>query len=186
MLGLSKRVSRLDVGLAMSFVGVGYLVWALVAGVSRNLVQQFINSPTLTGGRMPALTHAVKIFFVDAGVVIDVVGVAWLIASLVLVVLSSRQKISISWAWAVAIGQVLAAALGSVLVGWATFMPYMVPVADPEQSPLAKVSSVSLAVIVPIAIVVWVTCLVWLLVEQARFDRHGPTLRDGLHTNVFR
>jgi hypothetical protein len=31
-----------------------------------------------------------------------------------------------------------------------------------------------------------VVVLVWLLVERARFDRRGPTLRDGLRTNVFR
>ena len=43
------------------------------------------------------------IFFIDAGPAIDMVGMAWLVASLVLVVYGSRQKLSISWAWASAI-----------------------------------------------------------------------------------
>jgi two-component system CheB/CheR fusion protein len=37
-----------------------------------------------------------------------------------------------------------------------------------------------------IAILLWVTFLVWMLVERARLDRFGPTLSDGLRTNTYR
>ena len=37
--------------------------------------------------------------------------------------------------------------------------------------------------VIVLAILVWVSLLVWLLVERARLDRHGPTLTDGLRTN---
>jgi len=187
MLGRLRRTSRTDVGLALSFAGVAYLVWVLVAGVSRNLVQEFINSPAVTGGQqLPDLTRMMKVFFVDAGFVIDLAGLAWLVASLLLVGFSSRQRIGISWAWVSAVGQVMIAALGSVLVGWATFAPYMAPAeADGRgRTPLETVSTISLPIIVSMALLIWVTCLVWLLIERARFDRHGPTLHDGLRTNI--
>jgi len=190
MLGRLRRTTRIDVGLALCFSGTAYLVWALVAGGSRQLVQELIRSTAVSdaGGELPRLTQLVKVFFVDTGFVIDLVGLAWLVASLVLVVLSSRQKISISWPWVSAVGQVMIAALGAVLVGLAAWAPFIVPAADSEISPgpLEQVSRISLPILVPIAVVVWVTILIWLLVERARFNRLGPTLRDGLHTNVRR
>ena len=36
------------------------------------------------------------------------------------------------------------------------------------------------------ALLVWVTFVVWLLIERSRLDRRAPTLRDGLRTNIFR
>jgi Na+(H+)/acetate symporter ActP len=38
MLGQLRRTTRTDVGLALTFVGIAYLVWVLVAGVARELV----------------------------------------------------------------------------------------------------------------------------------------------------
>jgi hypothetical protein len=32
----------------------------------------------------------------------------------------------------------------------------------------------------------WTTFLVWLMVERARLNRRGPTLRDGMRSNVFK
>ena len=43
MLGQSRRTTRLDVGLALAFSGIAYLVWALVAGISRRTVQDLFN-----------------------------------------------------------------------------------------------------------------------------------------------
>ena len=171
-------------GLALSFAGVAYLVWALVAGIAREVVQEMIDS-TAEMSTLPALTLQVKIFFVDAGFVIDLVGLAWLGGSLVLVALSSRQTISISWAWMSAIVQSSVAALGAVLVGWASYQPHIriIDGMGEGQTAWEKVSSLSLPIIVPIAVVMWVTFLVWLLLERARLDRHGPTLSDGLRTN---
>jgi hypothetical protein len=185
MLGRLRRTTRTDVGLALAFAGVGYLVWALVAGNCRNLVEELINSAALRGTTLPALTQSVNVMFRKAGVVIDVVGLLWLVATLLLVVYSSRQKISISWAWVSAVSQTAVAALGAVLVGWAAYAPHAAPPSG-HLSTWEKVSGVSLPVIVAVALVIWVTFLVWLLVERARFNRRGPTLGDGVRSHMYR
>lgn len=175
-------------GLALSFAGIAYLVWAFVAGVSRDVVQELIRSSFLRGFELPASTRVVKVIFVEAGIVIDLAGMVWLAASLFLVMWSSRQRCSISWAWVSVICQAVVAALGAVLVGWAAYQPHVVPRGPeaPGAVTWAKVSAISLPIVVAIAVVLWVTVLVWLLVERARLDRRGPTLRDGLRTNIFR
>jgi len=175
----------MDVGLALAFAGVSYLVWSLVAGFSRSLMQEFIYSVEASEVQMPNLTRVVKVFFVDAGFLIDLVGLAWMVVSLVLVLLSSRQKIGISWAWVSVACQAFIAALGAVLVGWVVYAPYMVAV-EQDRSIFERVSEISLPVVIAIAVVIWTTFLVWLLVERARFNRHGPTMRDGLRSNVFK
>lgn len=188
MLGRLRRTTGLDVGLALGFSGVSYLVWALVAGNSRELVQQMIWSADLRQTAVPAFTQNVKIFFVDAGFVIDLAGVAWMILSMALILFASRQKISISWSWVSAICQAFGAALGGVLVAWAVYMPHVVPTRadEPARTGFERVSAISLPLLVPVAVLLWVTCLIWLLVERARLSRHGPTLTDGLRTNIFR
>jgi len=186
MLGRVRRTTRTDVGLSLSFAGVSYLVWALVAGLSRHLVQELIRSTHGTGMPLPEVTRLVKVFFVDAGFVIDLAGAGWLAASLILVLLASRQRVSISWSYVAAISQVMAAALGSVLVGTAVYAPHVKPAPPVPQGPTPweTVSSISLPVMVALALLLWVTALVWLLVERARFDRRGPTLRDGLRSHL--
>ena len=184
MLGRLKRTTRLDVGLALSFAGIAFLVWALVAGVSRAVVQEMIRA---TGAQsLPRMTYLVKVFFMDMGFVIDLVGLAWLVGSLLLVVLSSRQRISVSWAWLAAIVQMMVAALGAVLVSWATYQPHVLKVPSGSEGHWQKLSQLSLPVVVALALLIWVTFLVWLLLERARFNRHGPSLRDGLRSNVYR
>lgn len=185
MLGRLRRTTRLDVGLALAFVGLAYLVWALVAGVSRAVVAEMIRS---TAGRdLPGSARMVKVFFVDAGFVIDLVGLAWLTGSLLLVAFSSRQRFSISWAWVSAICQAFIAALGAVVVGWAAYQPHILPMdLTAAGTPWETVSRVSLLVLIPVAVLIWVTFLVWLLIERARLSRRGPTLRDGLRTNIYR
>ena len=83
-----RRTTRLDVGLALTFSGLSYLVWSLVAGTSREMVREMIlfTSRTNLTGDLPKFTRAVKIFFVDMGFVIDLAGLAWMILSLLLVV----------------------------------------------------------------------------------------------------
>jgi len=188
MLGRVRRTTRLDVGLALAFSGIAYLVWALVAGSSRQLVREIIHWAAHSNVAVPRLTQTVKVFFSDTGFVIDLVGLLWLAGSLVLVVLASRQVIVISWAWVCAICQAFVAALGGVLVGRAAYAPHALP-PEAEQtarSGLEIVSQISLPVIVPIAVLLWVTALVWLLVERARLDRRGPSLRDGLRSNIYK
>jgi hypothetical protein len=186
MLGRLRRTTRTDVGLALAFAGTAYLVWALVAGTSRWMVQEMIKSTTAMA--LPRFTSVIKVFFVDTGFVIDLLGLAWLVVSLLLVVFSSRQRLSISWAWVSAICQGLLAALGAVLVAWGAYMPHVVSpdAVSTGRTPLEHVSGLSLPVVMAVALLIWVTFLVWLLIERARFDRRGPTLRDGLRTHVYK
>jgi len=185
MLGRTRRTSRLDVSLALAFTGIAYLVWALVAWTARSLIQKMIQVTESMGAEVPGVTGGVKIFFVDAGVVIDLVGLAWLAVSLLLVVFAGRQKFSISWAWVSAICQSFVAAWGAVLVAWAAFLPFgpKVGPAVPTTT-LEKVSGLSLPVVLAVAVVVWTSLLLWLLFERSRFFNRGPTVRDSLRTNV--
>ncbi len=186
MLGRLRRTTRVDVGLAISFAGVAYLVWALVAGASRELVKEVIKTGWTRDLVLPGFTTAIKIFFVDAGIGIDIVGLVWLAASLVLVLLGSRQRVSISWAWLSAICQSIVAAVGAVTVAWAAYLPHVVHIDAPDPTAWQQLMGLSLPVMMAIAVVVWVTFLVWMLVERARLDRHVPTLGDGLRTNIYR
>jgi len=174
--------------LALAFTGIAYLVWALVSLTARNLIQGMIKATTtVIGSEVPQVTRNVKIFFVDAGVVIDLVGLAWLAVSLLLIVFAGRQKFSISWAWVSAICQTFVATWGAVLVAWAAFLPFSGQadrVSTPENSAWEKVSGLSLPVVLAVAVVVWSALLLWLLFERARVLRRGPTLRDSLRTNV--
>lgn len=191
MLGRLHRTTRVDVGLALACSGISYLVWALVAGISRGCVQDMINTIAQTGIILPKPTHLVKITFVDAGIFIDIVGLAWLALSLSLVVLSSRQRFSISWAWVSAILQSFVAALGAVLVGWAIQKSYILLPLEKLQSAPGRtawetVSGFSLPATLIAAIAVWVAFLIWLLIERAKLANLGPTIRDGLRSNVYR
>ena len=189
MLGRVRRTSAIDVGLALGFSGLAYLIWCLVAGTARAMVRDVIRASYAADIHLPAFTRAVKVFFVDTGFVIDLVGLGWLLVSLVLVVTAARQRASISWSWASAISQVLVAALGGVLVGYAMNLPYRRlagPVAGPGPTIPETISKLSLPVVLTVSILVWVTCLIWLLAERGRGKRRGPTLVDSLRTNLFR
>ena len=188
MLGRLRRTTRLDVGLALAFAGLAYLVWALVAGVARWFVQEMIRSTSFHHIQVGGFTLLVKAFFLDWGFVIDIVGVVWMVGSLVLVLLSSHQKLSVSWAWLSAVCQSFVAVMGALLVAWAAYLPHVLSPekAQAEATTLQQVSHASLPIIMPIGIAIWVTILVWLLVERARLNRRGPTLRDGMRSNVFR
>jgi len=186
MLGRTRRTTRLDVGLALSMVGVAYLVWAFVAGVTRQLVADSIGYSSVFDAAWPWSTRAVRVLFVEAGAALDVVGLVWLVGSLVLVLYSSRQRLSASWAWLSGICQTIVAALGGVWVAWAVHLPYRPATAQADNSPWAQLSGLSLPVLLGLAILIWVVFLVLLLVDRARLSRHGPSLRDGLRTNVLR
>lgn len=188
MLGRLRKTSRVDVGLALVFAGLAYLVWALVAGISRSVVQEMIKFTAYHDVELPSITRVVQMFFVDYGFVIDLVGLVWLVLSLLMIVQSSRQRISVSWAWVVAITQSFVAAMGAVLVGYVAYLPLVLSPEKVSQKPsvVHQLSQLSLPVIVPVAILIWTTFLVWLLVERARLSRHGPTLSDGMRSNVYK
>jgi hypothetical protein len=180
----------LDVGLALAFTGIAYLVWVLVAWATRGLVADMVSFSAAFDPNFPPATRIVRIVFVDAGVAIDLVGILWLVVSMFLIIYASRQKFSISWAWMSGLCQATVAALGGVLVAWAVHLPYQ-PVAA-RSVPAAtiisweKLSGISLPILAVLAILIWVTFLVLLLVERARVNRRGPSLRDGLRTNIYR
>lgn len=173
---------------------MAYLGWALVAGISRSSVDKVFENLHRAGHTWEGLSPGsawVKTLFLDAGFAIDIVGLAWLAITLMLIVFSSRQYLSISWAWASAICQSFTAGLGAVLVGWAGQQPYELLItplksATPERTAWATVSGVSLPVTLVLAMVVWAAFLVWLLIDRARMTGRGPSLRDGLRSNVVR
>ena len=187
MLGRTRRTSRLDVSLALAFTGIAYLVWAMVAWTARSLIRDMIQVTRSLDTEVPGVTGGGKVFFVDAGVVIDLVGLAWLSVSLLLVVFAGRQKFSISWAWVSAICQSFVAAWGAVLVAWAAFLPFGPKVSSSpafESTTMAKVSGLSLPVVLGVAVVIWSALLFWLIFERSRFFNRGPTVRDSLRTNL--
>ncbi|MHC4983992.1 MAG: hypothetical protein ACYTF6_12605 [Planctomycetota bacterium] len=183
MLGRVRRTTRTDVGLALAFSGIVYLLWSLVAGVSRAVVGELILYSAIEEAELKGW---VRVIFVEGGIFIDLVGLAWLGVSLYLVVRGSQQRASISWAWTSAVCQLLVAALGSVLVGWAAYKSREQFKPATEDTTMAQVGRISLPVVMVVAVLLWTTFLVWLLFERARLDRRGPTLRDGLRTNIYR
>lgn len=172
--------------MALAFVGLAFLVWALVAGVAREMLRQMIADTLNLQIALPDATRAVTLFFVDVGFVIDLVGLGLMVVGLLLVFLASRQRLSLSWAWAVALLQGLTAALGGVLVVATIHLPYrsLVPETTPADADvLEQISRLSLPVVIVVAVLVWVIFLVAMLIDRARLDRRGPTLTDGLRTN---
>lgn len=170
-------------GLALAFTGVAFIVWAFVAGMSRTMMSHLIHDPATSAIELPRLSTVVKLFFVDTGFVIDLVGLGWMVLALILIFLASRQRISISWAWAASIFQSLIAALGALLVGLACYVPYWPLDTPPPAGALEKISQLSLPMVIGMAVVFWVVFLIAMLVDRARLVHRGPTLSDGLRTN---
>ncbi len=190
MLGRVRKTSGLDVGLALTFAGLAYLVWALVAGVTRALVQQAIYVTADKSESLPAAAKFVQVLFVDGGFAIDMVGLAWLVVSMYLILRSAHQRISISWAWMSSVLQGFLASLGGIWVLWANSAAFAQPTSTIGQSPttLGRVSQISLPVILTLAVLIWVTFLVWLLVRRTQWARRGlgPSLSDSLRTHSYK
>ena len=195
MLGRQRRTTRVDVGLALAFAGVAYLVWALVAGTTRILVrdmliwwESLLDQPPES---LPLAAKVVRLIFVEGGIAIDIVGLVWLAGSLLLVILCARQRFSISWAWVSSSCQSLVAGVGGAWVVWAVHRPLGAALADSglDLSPTTRwqqIAGISLPVVVALAVVLWTGGLIWLLQERRRFVKRGISLRDGLRTNTFR
>jgi hypothetical protein len=187
MLGQVRRTTRTDVGLAISLSGIAYLVWVLVVGVTRYLVDELRALPEGLGPglkiKTPAAANWLLGAFVHGAPIWDVAGVLWLVLGLVLIVGASRQRWSISWAWLSSICQAMAAALLAVWSGLAARAPYSATLKIRQQLvPSPPFWWTCLSVSVAIALLVWVSVLVWLLYERARLGR-GPSLRDSLRTH---
>lgn len=183
MVRQKRRTSRLDVGLVIAFAGIAFLVWALLAGVSRLMLQKMILTTAGMTDTLPAVTQNVKIFFVDTGFVIDLVGLAWMALSLTLIFFANWQKISISWAWLSAITQSLVAALGAMLVSSALYAPHIIT-GQADRTVLGKISQISLPIVLAIAILIWGLFVYWMLKRRASsMQQFGPSMTDSLRTN---
>ncbi len=181
MLGRMKRTTRLDVGLAIGFTGASFVGWAMVAGISRLMMKNMMR--TSGGGeQLPQVTRVLKIFFVETGFVIDIVGLLWMAVGLALIYFANRQRLSISWAWASAMVQTIVAGGGALLVSWAVYEPHMIR-GEVKEGPLARLSTVTLPIVIALAVLIWVIFVVKMLKERRRTIRRGPSLSDGLRTN---
>ncbi len=174
-------------GLALAFVGIGYLVWAFVIFISRRVLADAVARAEEFGAALHPLARGLNIALVNAGLLVDIIAVAWLTLSLVLVVLGSRQMISISWAWVSALCQSFVASIAASLIAWSAG-DTLSRLTEPHRPGVVadRAGSLSLPVFMAVALVIWTTFLVWLLVERARIIRRGPTLSDGLRSNVYK
>lgn len=183
MLGRVRRTTRADVGLALALAGTSYLVWALAMGSTRHLVNELSHVAHASSIRLPTVTRWLSNAFIQAAPVWDLVGVLWLLVSLVLIVGSSRQRWITSWPWLCSICQSMAATLVAVWAAVAGIAPFVAGASTPEPLPYPTIGWTSLSVALAVALLIWVTTLVWLLYERARLGR-GPSLRDSLRTHV--
>ncbi len=166
----------------MSFAGIAYLIWVLAVGSTRHLVNEL--SHAQYAGELPVITQWLQNAFIHAAAVFDLVGVLWLLLSLGLIVGAGRQRWSISCPWVCAICQTMAATLLAVWAGMAAQAPYhLLTSYVPGSQPFQTTGWASLFVALAIAMVMWVTSLVWMISERARL-MHGPKLRDGMKTNI--
>ena len=185
MLGRVRRTSRVDVGLAMSFAGIAYLIWVLVIGVTRGLVNELSHAQYAgRTGEFPVITQWLQNAFIHAAPVFDLAGVLWLLFSLGLIVGAGRQRWSISCPWVCAICQTMAATLLAVWAGVAAQAPYTIGMFyGSGPPPYLTTGWAPLCVALAIALVMWVTSLVWMISARSRLMR-GPKLRDGMRTHI--
>lgn len=162
--------------MALGLTGISYLVWILVAGICRHLAG--LLGPM--GQRLTFLSGGFITLHRQGWLVIDTLGLVWLLLGLTLILGASRQRWTISWAWLCAIGQAILAALLAV---WSAMAMAAQVGRGATTAPVSQVSWTSLSVTFALALLLWVTVLVWLLFENARL-RRGPSLRDGLRTHV--
>ena len=172
MLGRVRRTSRADVGLALAFVGFGFLSYVAIAALGRVALSRFAESGGLTG----TLTTA-DCLLRQSAIGLDILAVAGLAVGSTLTWLASRQRISISWAWLVGMCQTLSSvALGGILIKG--IVPELPNKLSPELTSLCVASG--------IAIIIWCAFLVRLLLDRATIGRRGQSFNDGIKTNVYR
>ncbi len=176
MLGRVRRTTRTDVGLALAATGLAYLLWIIVTGVARYVVNQLVLIRGAAG--LGGLAGALSASFIHGAAIWDLVGALWMLLSLALIVGSSRQRWIISWPW---LSAILHAMVAGLLAGW-TSLAAIGPFAaafEPAREPAIGWGSYSF--FLAIGLVMWVITLVWLLYERRR--RRGPSLIDGQRTH---
>lgn len=178
MLGRLRRTTRTDVGLALTMAGFVYLAWVLACYVAKTCARGL--AAAYEGASPGGLRAAVATLFGRYAAVFDLLGPVTLCLSLWLVIRASRQRRIISWSWLVISCQAIAAILVAVAAAGATAMAFA------ERAALTGLPPADWSpVIVAIAVLVWVSTLVWLIFERIKLGR-GPTLGDGTRTHMFR
>lgn len=177
MLGRTRRTTGTDVGLAIAFAGLAYLAWMLAAGLACQMAGLLQSRAGIVDGQGEIFRWGLTVW----GAGVNLLGLLWLLGSLVLVIAASRQRRSISWAWAAAGGQVLAAAL---LSSWTAYLGSRSPADQAVAGPALQPGGWTLfSASIAIALAMWVTVLVVLLYDRVRLGR-GPSLRDGQRTHL--
>ncbi len=183
MLGRMRRTTRKDVGLSLTFTGLVFLTWSFVTFAAKYLFERLVLDSRLpTTETLSPFTLSVKRFFLDYGFVIDVTGLAWMLLSLTLVLMASRQKISISWSWLCSGLQILVASVGSIVVHWATAAA-QAGVEIPQPTLTEKISSLSWPIVLAVAVLSWVFFLIRMMLDSGKFTRTQQTLNDSFRSN---
>lgn len=184
MLGHVRKTTRLDVGLAFGFTGASFLAWALVARVSRTMMLNLIYEFDQKGQALPDFSQVIKLFFVNTGFVIDLVGLAWLLIGMMLVFFAARQKISISWAWMCGMIQIMAAAIGAIIAAAAIFAPLGFRIWPETMETFEVVSEISFPIVLIVAVLIWSYFLYRLIRGNYKQKlRGGPTPSDSSRSN---
>ena len=184
MLGRVRRTTRTDVGLALAMSGIAYLVWVLTTGVARHTVNELMKSQHLGPvEKMPSVSEWLCNAFLAGGFVWDMVGVLWLVLTMALIIGSSRQRWIISWPWMSTVLQALVTVLLAIWSGLAGMAPYGLTIAHIGEAPYPTAAYTFMSLALAIGMLLWVTVLVWLLLERGRMGR-GPRFRDGMRTHA--
>ena len=188
MLGRLQRTTRTDVGLTLAFAGIAFLVWEAALAALRMLVNQVaaaqhvsdsVGGPSAVSA-LPIIGRGLYWSLLYAAPLWDALGLVLMAVALGLLAGASRQRWSVSWAWLAAVCQSIAAAL-LVVLGVVTLAPFGLWQGTVEGAPTTGWTALPLAV--ALGLMIWVTCLVWLLLERAKL-RRGPSLQDGLRTHT--
>lgn len=178
MLGRLRRTTRTDVGLALTMAGFVYLAWVLACYTAKICARDLAN--WRGEGDYDGLPSALTALFGRYAAVFDWLGPITLCLSLWLVVRASRQRRIISWSWLVISCQAIAAILIAAFAGGAMH------IARPGRPMPDSSEAVDWSpAVVAIAVLIWVSTLVWLIFERVKLTR-GPGLGDGMKTHMFR
>jgi hypothetical protein len=181
MLGHVRRTTRTDVSLALLMAGISYLAWALSCWTAHHTALALREHVDDRG--LPTLVATfIGTFAAWPRLIFDLLGPVWMLAGLYMVIRASRQHRVISWSWLLASTQ----AIGGLLIGvWAQSAQRLVG------GPLTLVRPAGrdpFGIIVGVAVVIWVSTLVWLIGEgfRARGLRVGPDFGDSAKTHAYR
>lgn len=179
MLGHLRRTTRIDVALALTSAGIIYLAWVLATWAAKSVALALASAQTPAASALAG--SLVNSFTSWGALVFDLAGPLWMVAGLWLVIRASRQRRVISWSWLLIAGQGLASILLAVWAAVAAREALWLAAAPVGEAPAADWAPVAVAV----AVLIWVSTLVWLLLDRARLRRR-PLVADASRTHAYR